>query len=64
MPRKDTRYEAEVELELADGSRVTYSGDGVGPDDESGEQLLSGAEAAALAEEPGAHVISSRARRA
>ncbi|MFH8405528.1 hypothetical protein ACH4FX_12245 [Streptomyces sp. NPDC018019] len=61
---KDTRYEAEVDFERADGSRVTYRGDGVGPDGESGDQLLDGAEAAALAEEPGAHVIASRVRHA
>ncbi|MFH8751092.1 hypothetical protein ACH4GK_31875 [Streptomyces rimosus] len=59
---KPTRYEAEVELERPDGSRVTYRGDGVGPDDESGDQILTGAEQAALADEPGARVISSRAR--
>ncbi|WP_030670631.1 hypothetical protein [Streptomyces rimosus] len=62
MP-KNARYEAEVDLELSDGTRVTYRGDGVGPD-ESGDQLLDGVEQAALAEEPGARVISSRARRA
>lgn len=59
---KPTRYEAEVELERPDGERVTYCGDGVGPD-ETGDQLLDGAEQAALTEEPGARVISSRARR-
>lgn len=59
---RDRRYEAEVELERPDGSHVTYRGDGVGPDDETGDQLLDGAEAAALAEEPGARVISSRVR--
>lgn len=62
MP-KPTRYEAEVELERPDGTRVTYRGDGVSPDDETGNQVLDGAERAALAEEPGARVVSSRARR-
>ncbi|KOT94495.1 hypothetical protein ADK70_12510 [Streptomyces rimosus subsp. pseudoverticillatus] len=62
MP-KITRYEAEVQLERPDGSRVTYRGDGVGPDNETGDQVLSGAEKAALAEEPGARVVASRARR-
>ncbi|CAM5430144.1 MULTISPECIES: hypothetical protein [Streptomyces] len=62
MP-KITRYEAEVQLERPDGSRVTYRGDGVGPADETGAQVLKGAEKAALAEEPGARVVSSRARR-
>ncbi|MFD7661055.1 hypothetical protein [Streptomyces sp. NPDC059788] len=64
MSKKNARYEAEVELELSDGSRVTYRGDGVGPDDETGDQVLNGAEKAALAQEPGARVVSSRARRA
>ncbi|EPH41470.1 hypothetical protein ABT390_34245 [Streptomyces aurantiacus] len=58
------RYETEVELQTADGQHVTYSGDGVGPEGMSGDQLLDSAEAAALAAEPGATVVSSRARTA
>ncbi|KWT62855.1 hypothetical protein ADL21_06320 [Streptomyces albus subsp. albus] len=61
---KNTSYQAEVDLETADGEQVTYYGVGYGPDDESGDQILGGAERAALAQEPGARVVSSRARRA
>ncbi|MFF3196703.1 hypothetical protein [Streptomyces misionensis] len=58
------RYEAEVTLRTASGEEVTYRGDGTGPAGVSGDDLLNGAEAAALAQEPGGEVISSRARRA
>ena len=59
---RSTRYEAEIELQTADGRHVTYRGDGVGPMGQTAEQLLDGAEAAALEQEPGARVISSRTR--
>ena len=59
------RYEAEVEVRTAGGELVTYRGDGVGPAGEGGgEQLLVGAEDAALAQEPGGTVVASRVRRA
>lgn len=58
------RYETEVDLKTADGRKVTYSGDGVGPDGLGGDQLLDSAEQAALNAEPGAEVTASRARRA
>ncbi|MFL4497363.1 hypothetical protein ACJ6WD_39925 [Streptomyces sp. VTCC 41912] len=56
-------YEAEVTVRTSSGEEVTYRGDGVGPA-ESGDALLSGAEAAALAQEPGGTVTSSRVREA
>ena len=56
------RYETEVDLTTADGEHVTYSGDGIGPDGLSGDELLDSAEAAALAQEPGAAVTGSRVR--
>lgn len=55
-------YEAEVVVETASGERVTYSGNGVGPA-ESDAQLRSGAEAAALHQEPGGRVLRSSVRR-
>lgn len=58
------RYEAEVDLQTKDGRRVTYRGDGIGPADKPGAELLDGAEAAALAAEPGARILRSRARKA
>ncbi|MEU3423616.1 hypothetical protein AB0F39_34585 [Streptomyces murinus] len=58
------RYESEVVVRTASGETVTYRGDGIGPADVSGDALLDGAEAAALAQEPGGTVVSSRAREA
>ncbi|GCD45711.1 hypothetical protein [Streptomyces paromomycinus] len=61
----NTHFQAVVNLETADGELVTYYGVGYGPDDESGQQVLDGAERAALAEEPGgSRVTSSRVWRA
>ncbi|MBC2879804.1 MULTISPECIES: hypothetical protein [Streptomyces] len=57
------RYEAEVTVQTADGRAITYRGDGIGPDGVSTEELLNGAEAAALAQEPGGAVTKSRVRR-
>ncbi|MFD5737913.1 hypothetical protein ACFWIY_34660 [Streptomyces sioyaensis] len=57
------RYQAEVTVRTSGGEEVTYKGDGVGPDT-SGQELLAGAEAAALAQERGGTVISSRVREA
>jgi hypothetical protein len=61
---KQQRYEAQVDIRATDGQLVTYSGDGVGPAGESGQQLLAGAEAAALAQQPGGTVEASRVRKA
>ncbi|MCG6496632.1 hypothetical protein [Kitasatospora sp. A2-31] len=58
------RYEAEVEIRTATGELVVYRGDGVGPIEETGEQLLAGVEAAALAQEPGGTVEAARVRKA
>lgn len=63
MTSTPKRYQAEVELETADGRHVTYRGDGLAPDDATGDQLLDSAEQAALQQEPGARVVASRARR-
>ncbi|MFF4741313.1 hypothetical protein ACFY2W_36330 [Streptomyces sp. NPDC001262] len=57
------RYEAEVTIRTATGTEVTYRGDGIGPDDVTTDQLLDGAAAAALAQEPGGQIVSSRVRR-
>jgi hypothetical protein len=58
------RYEAQVDIRTASGELVTYSGDGVGPAGVSGDQLLSGVEAAARAQYPGATIEASRVRTA
>jgi hypothetical protein len=58
------RYEAEVDVRTTSGEVVTYRGDGVGPAGESGDQLLAGAEAAALRQQPGGTVEASRVRQA
>ncbi|KPC68382.1 hypothetical protein ADL27_56930 [Streptomyces sp. NRRL F-6602] len=58
------RYEAEVTVRTASGETVTYQGDGVGPAGVEAADLLAGAEAAALAQEPGGEVISSQVREA
>ncbi|MEU3084793.1 hypothetical protein ABZ697_31395 [Streptomyces albidoflavus] len=58
------RYEAEVDIRTTDGQEVTLRGEGLGPDGEAPTALLDGLEAAAVAQEPGAEVIASRARRA
>jgi hypothetical protein len=63
MTRKTSRYETEVDLEAPGGRHVTYQGDGLGPDDLDGDELLDSGEQAALQEEPGAHVVASRVRR-
>ncbi|GCD44136.1 hypothetical protein [Streptomyces paromomycinus] len=61
----NTHFQAAVTLETANGEPVTYYGVGYGPDDESGQQVLDGAERAALAQEPsGTRVTSSRVWRA
>ncbi|MFG2183394.1 hypothetical protein ACGFLS_32385 [Streptomyces abikoensis] len=57
------RYEAEVTIRTAAGEVVTYRGDGLGPADVPGDDLLDGAEAAALAQHPTAQIVSSRVRR-
>ena len=58
------RYEAEVDVRTTSGDVVTYRGDGVGSSGASGDQLLAGAEAAALAQQPGGTIEASRVRKA
>lgn len=48
---KQAHYQAEVVIQRPDGSRHKYTGDGVGPE-ESGDQLLAGAEQAARRRSP------------
>jgi hypothetical protein len=58
------RYEAQVDIRTTSGEQVTVCADGVGPAGISGDQLLSGVEAAARAEYPGATIEASRVRTA
>ncbi|MEU4296364.1 hypothetical protein [Kitasatospora aureofaciens] len=58
------RYEAQVDIRTTSGEQVTVQADGVGPAGVSGDQLLSGVEAAAQAQYPGATIEGSRVRTA
>lgn len=56
------RYETQVDVTTHDGQQVTYSGDGLGPDNLTPDEVLDSAENAALAAEPGGTVTASRYR--
>ncbi|GAA2838498.1 hypothetical protein RMN57_13170 [Kitasatospora sp. CM 4170] len=58
------RYEAQVDIRTASGEKVTVQADGVGPAGVTGDQLLSGVEAAARDQYPGATIEASRVRTA